>query len=102
MYNRFKRDKTEGRETCQEAAAIDKVRCLSFGTINICNQMILSDIFCVCGLGRGGKCVVYRMFCSFPGFYSLDNRGIHFPPLDMTTKMTSEFPSVHREVPLLW
>ena len=50
MYNRFKRDKTEGRETCQEAAAIDKVRCLSFGTINICNQMILSDL-CVC---RGG------------------------------------------------
>lgn len=45
VYNRFKRNKTEGRETCQEAAAIDKVRCLSFGTINICNQMILSDFF---------------------------------------------------------
>ena len=74
VYNRFKRDKTEGRETCQEAAAIDKVRWLIFGTINVCNQMILSEFFCVVG----GKCVVYRMFCSFPGLYSLDNRSIHF------------------------
>ena len=63
MYNRFKRDKTEGRETCQEAAAIDKVRCLSFGTINICNQMILSDIFCVCG--QGGSVLSTGCFVAF-------------------------------------
>ena len=45
--------------------------------------MILSD-FCV-WWGGGGECVVYKMFCSFPGLYSLDNRRIHFPSLNVTT-----------------